>query len=294
MRTASCIAVLLAVLSMACAGANAAFLEDFDGAGTVPYTLTNSSGDPPAILTGGSTNTYARLVNLTGSNNNSIAFDEDPSTTGPSPAGMKLAFDFRMTDNAANDAAGGCCGSAADGVGIGIFATERYGASGAANPGAGDGGSAVPYDWERGGPFADAFSVGLRVFDKVDVVQVSWDDTMIAELDVQPMMDLNNNRWHRAIVDVKPDGANALVDVTLLEDINGPTSIHSVVTDLAVPGLDLASLPSYRVIAGGRTGGAFVDGDLDNIALVAVPEPTSLALLGLGGMLMLISRRRRS
>jgi hypothetical protein len=227
------------------------------------------------------------LVNLNASNNNSLAFDEDPSTTGPSPGGMILAFDFRMTGDDANNGAGGCCGSAADGLGLGLFATSTYGTTGGVNPGTGGAG-----DWERPA-FPDSFAVGLDVFQNIDVVSINWADTQIAEANVQPFMDLNNNLWHRAVVHVKPDGANALVDMLLLEDVDGLTQIHPVFSNLAVPGLNLAALPGYRLIAGGRTGGAFLNGDIDNIALEAIPEPGSLTLLGLGGLLLLVARRRQ-
>ena len=300
MRTATFVAVLLAVMGMACSDAFGSFVETFDGGGTVPWAFKSNSGTAPSLQVGGPTNTHARITNLNGSNNNSIAFDEDPLTTGPQAAGMRLAFDFRMTDDAANAAAAGCCGSAADGLGIGVFATARYGASGAINPGAGEGvgGSGVSdgitlfNDWERP-QFADAFAIGLDIFQNIDVLSINWADAQVAAIDVAPIMDLNNNVWHRALVNVKPDGANAKVDVTILEDVTGLTTIHSIATDVAVPGLNLAALPGWRVIGGGRTGGAFVEGSLDNIAVQAVPEPASVALLGLGGLLLLAARKRK-
>jgi len=105
----------------------AALIEDFDGGGSTPYTLTQSGGGPgPFIAAGGPSGNYIRLTSLTSSNMNSIAFDKDVSQTGATPNGLILQFDYRMTDNATNSAAGGCCGSAADGMRIGLFDASVY------------------------------------------------------------------------------------------------------------------------------------------------------------------------
>ena len=64
-----------------------------------------------------------------------------------------------------------------------------------------------------------------------------------------------------------PDGANAKVDVTILENVNGLTKIRSIAYGRCRPRARSGRLPGWRVIAGGRTGGAFVEGSLDNIAV---------------------------
>jgi len=265
----------------------ATMIEDFDGGGTVPYNLTNSTGSAASIAGPSLTGNYGRLTNLNGSNNNSIAFNEDPSQTGPAPYGVRLAFDFRMTDNAANAGAGGCCGSAADGLGIGMFATAAYGTTGGNNPAAAGG------NWERPA-FANAFAVGLDIFENIDVVSLNWNGTEVATADVESFLDLNNNIFHRAIVEVTPDGSNALVNMRILEDVHGNTVSHAIFTNQPVAGLNLSALPGYRVIAGGRTGGAFVAGDMDNISLssLPVPEPSAIVLVVLGGFTLLVVRRR--
>ena len=284
------------ILSLLCAVAltfvgvqssEAMIIEDFDGHSTTPYSFTNTSGAAPEVVTdGGPTGNYARLTSLSGSNNNSIAFDEEPSMTGPAPDGLRMAFDFSMSDDAANAAAGGCCGSAADGLGAGLYATAAYGTTGPNNPA--DGGAI----WERPAHPA-ALTIGLDIFRNIDVVNLNWDGAQIAEADVQPFLDLNNNILHRAIVTVLPNGSDASVSVQILEDVHGDTKIHDILSDVQAAGLDMANLPNYRFIAGGRTGGAFVDGHLDNIAVFAVPEPSSLTLIIFAGLALLGVRRRK-
>jgi hypothetical protein len=169
--------------------------------------------------------------------------------------------------------------------------TDTYGTSGGINPDL-EPGQPADADWERPN-FKDAITVGFDIFQNIDEVNLNVLGAEVAVVDVQPIMDLNNNTWHRAIVNFKPGGVNVLVDITLLEDVDSNTQIHPILVDHPVPGLDLGALPGYRLIAGGRTGGAFVDGDLDNIFFEAkVPEPTSIALLVIAGLSLLVRRRR--
>ena len=247
----------MALACLAAQPARAALIEDFDGGGSgTPYAFTNTSGSASQLVAYRvRAATWHGITNLDGSNNNSIAFDEEPTATGPAPGGIRMAFDFRMSTDAANTAAGGCCDSAADGMGIGLFATSVYGATGAANPATMGQGSDI---WERPA-FNSAFAVGLDIFQNIDQISLNWNGAEVANADVQSIVDLNNNVLHRAVVDITASGGDALVDMWVLEDIHGDTTPHQVFSGQLVSGMDLTALPGWRVIAGGRTGGAFVD-----------------------------------
>jgi hypothetical protein len=285
-------ALVSTILLLGSSLAQAQLIEDFDGNSNTAWSLTNSTGAAPSIKAGGPTGNFVRLANLSGGNNNSIAFDENLTVSGPMPFGFQLHFDFRMTDDAANATAGGCCGSAADGLGIGLFGTATYGASGATNP------ASSPTVWETPN-FPDSFTVGLDIFPLVDIVTVHLDGVEVGSADVQAFLDLNNGLFHRAMVTATPSGANALVDLTIIEDVNGAAIPHSVFSGLMVPGMDLAALTPSRLIAGGRTAAAFHEGDLDNISLSSnfaensfpIPTLSFWGILAMTLLLLLAGRR---
>lgn len=268
--------------------ANADLLEDFDGGGNTPYAVTSSSGDfTPMVMAGGPSGSFLRLTDLSGSNNNSVAFDENVSVTGPAPLGKILSFDFRISDNQANADAGGCCGSAADGFGIGYFGTPIYGATGPINPAEGD------VNWERPS-FPGGGMLGFDVFENIDVVTLNLFGAQVAEVDVQPIMDLNNNVFHRAELIALPDPADAnksVFDVIITEDFYGESPTEHVIMSVPTE-INLNNLPMNRVIAGGRTGGAFASIDIDNVHVFLVPEPNSIGLLMMATLGLLKLRRR--
>jgi len=272
------------------AGTQAMLVEDFDGGGTTPFAFQNNGGAPgPAVIGGGPTGSFARITYLSGGNNRSIAFDEEPSASGPAIQ-LDLSFDFRMTDDATNTASGGCCGFAADGLGIGLFDVGTYGATGPSNP------SVIAVKaWERPS-MGNAFTVGLDIFPGGggNNVTLNWAGAQVGDID--PGFSLNSNVFHRAHVRVTRNGTDADVNLSIIEDVHGAAIPHAVFANHFVSGMDLLNLFRYRLIAGGRTGGAWNEGDLDNISLAAVvPEPSTFLIWSLGLLgLAWYARRRRT
>jgi hypothetical protein len=261
-----------------CGAANAGLIEDFDGGGNTTYATTGIA----TLVSGAPGNGQAmRVARLQGGGWGTVAWDERADATGFAP-GIALEYDFRMTDDAANAAAGGCCGQAADGIGIGLFDTATYGATGASSPGGAN--------WERPS-FANAFTIGFDIYQNDDI-NLNWNGAQVIATPF-PFV-LNDNNWHRAEVTVWPSGGNASVDLTIVEDVNGSPVRHSVFTRQSVTGMDLSNLFNYRLIAGARTGGAWHDGELDNLVLSEIPEPSTAIVFGLLGLcgLALFARRR--
>ncbi len=265
--------VLLALGLVSTSRAAILLSENFDG-GSVNSTFTYTGASTANV--GGSHGNVAQLTTLTGSNNNSIAFN---SVTVPSTPVLRMGFDFFMSDDASNNNNGGCCGEAADGFAIGFFPNAAYGATGASNPST----SVSPFAWEDGVvPGVPALVLAFDIFE-ANNVSIGWNGNNL--VDTAMSFQLNNNAWHRAVMTITDVGANSLIDVS----IDG----NAIYTGIAAAGVDLDAIASnYRLIAGGRTGGAFVSTQMDNIVVEAVPEP-STALMGGVGLLALASRRRR-
>jgi len=275
-------AVFAVILLLSSGSVQAALIVDFDAPST-PYTIIQHGSAPgPAPTAGGPTGTYLRLTNDVHSQTNTLAFDEVPAFTGPQPGGIEMQFDYRMSEEATHT---GCCGQRADGFGVALMATALYGTSG---PGPGT----LP--WERPA-YPAAFGVGFDIFESPDfdsdVVTLNWGGVQIAQF-ATTGMHLNTGAFNQVNITVIPDGTNAKVSMTITEDIHGsPGAPLTMFTDVVIPGMDMYNLSSFRAVFGGRTGGAFVAADIDNINFQSIPEPMTIALFGFGGLALL--RRRR-
>jgi hypothetical protein len=273
------------------AGASTLLSENFDDGGGINsvFNFTNSSGQVPTMRGGGPTGNYARLTNLSTANINSLAFDLAPGSLGPE---FTVFVDFRMTSDADAAAAGNPFPQAADGLGIGLFDTSLFPATGPVNP---------LNIWEDPRVDAPAGSVmmGFDIFsftafggNNVRMTGLSGGDELLADLTVP--FSLNQNVFHQAQWSFTDVGTNALMSLTLVQDVNGIAIVHNLLSGILVPGLDLDTF-SGRLVLGGRTGAGFANGDVDNIRIEAVPIPPAALLLfsGLVGLIMVGRRDSR-
>lgn len=263
--------------------------ENFDDGGGVNsvFNFTNSSGQVPTMMGGGPTGNFARLTNLSTSNINSLAFDLAPGSLG---SGFTIFVDFRITSDADAVAAGSPLGQAADGLGIGLFDTSVFAATGPLNP---------LFSWEDPRSDAPAGSVmmGFDIFNftpfggnNVRMTGLSGSAELLADLTTP--FTLNQNVFHQARWSFTNEGTDAKMALTLVEDVNGTSTVHNLLSGILVPGLDLDTF-NGRLILGGRTGAAFANGDVDNIRIEAVPLPAA-AWLFASGLLGFIGISRRN
>lgn len=275
-----------AVLASLVAPAGSAMVleQNFDGGGlNSPFSLDTAVGGGAVaeLLPGGPTGSFARITHTTTSINRSIAFDLATLPSGTTA--LTLTLDFRLSDDATNNSTGGCCGDAADGIGIGFYPSAIYGTTGQSNPGG---------EWEQGG-HNGALKFGLDIFQANRVLVHNGNAVnggFLAE-NTNPGFTLNSNLFHRFVVTLSDAGSGALADVSIIEDVFGTAVNRPILDDVAIADFDLDTF-SHRVIVGGRTGGAWHNGDVDNVAMTAVPEPSSAALTLLG--MAFLTRRRRS
>ena len=230
--------------------------ENFDGGAlNSVYNLTTSGGGftPAVSPTGVAANANAlQITAAINSNNNSIAWNQVPSA--PVQA-FRLSFDFRQGADSA------------DGVGIGLFRTGTYGTTGGNNPAAGN------KNWENPasvGGFPNALTFGFAIYN-TDFIRMSGPaspGTALAQ--VQSPFTLGSNQFHRVIITGVTNGpSGTIVSMEVIRDVNGAAAHHQIFSNVLVPGFDLPN-ESFRVIAGGRTGGLNTRQDIDNVKLEVV------------------------
>ncbi len=253
-------------------------MENFDGTAvnsTYAFTQSNGTFVPAVTATGVSPQGNAARLTLSGSGNSntSIAWN----SVSANAKSVRLTFDFRMSADTS--------GENADGFAIGFFKTGTYGATGASNPGYS---TTAELNWENpnvGPGFPNAVAFGFDIYggtaegNTVRLTGPAAGTPLLAS--AVPTFQLNAGVFHRVIITAITNGsASTVFSLQLVNDVNGAATVTNLINNIVVPGFDITT-DTYRLIAGGRTGGSTVTTDLDNFTLqsttVLPPLPVILS-----------------
>ena len=233
--------------------------EDFDTPGTPSTTRQLGTAPGPAVLAGGPTGNFLRLINDGVNNNkNAIAFDQTGDGVNPSGS-VEIDFDVRFTEGSPPPA---------DGAAMVLIPTSTYGTSGDGPAGS------LPGPEEPNIPGAFAIGIDLHPAASVNDISVHWNGAEIANV-VMPNANLDwdagvFHRVHAKLTEGVGTGGDVAVTVTITPDIHGtPGTPYTPINNVTLTGM--GSLPDYRVEFAGRTGGLNVSMDLDNINVANGP-----------------------
>lgn len=221
--------------------------QDFDSVGGTNYVLTQAVNPPPPGPVLGTDGYAMRLIHDNANSNvNSMGFERAPDG-GVSESAI-VSFDFRGNDT-----------DPADGFSMMMLPTNNHGRSGAA-PTAGEKPN-VP----------NTLAVGFDFYPYwtgTNDVSLHWNGSELVTVNV-PGLDLNNGQFHRAEVSMVQVAGGSNVSISIIPDAHGtPGAPIPVVTNHFLAGV----FPyDYRAGFAGRTGGANMDIDLDNIASSELP-----------------------
>lgn len=236
-----------------------------------PSTLTQG-GDPPGPTIDGA----GKITLTTASNgqNNQIAFDR---TDAGSFAASNFAFTFRITAGST---------PTADGFSVGYYSTAAGGTTGAVPVFTGEEPNAAGLlgfafdtwnnDTDPGGDGTDLSQIALHYN---GAVVTAMDDTRLAIGAGGIGLAIDDGAIHSVTGTVNFGGG------TVTMNVDGQTVFNNV----AVPGL---SPYESRIVMAGRTGGENQLVEIDGLNVTFVPEPMSAMLAGLGGLALVLRRRR--
>ena len=235
--------------------ANAALLADFDGNGSFTDQAFKSA-PIGSVVEGGPTGSYYSLLNSIGDAGNHLAF---PATGTAGWQTATLSMDIRA-DNIS-----------ADGFGVGFVDVATHGNDLVRSGAGGRRGE------EERAAYSNSVGVGFRTFNGTNAT-VNYDGVESADA----VYNLPAGEWIPVEVSMTRSGDSANISAS----VNG----ESVFNDFALAGAP----DDFRIQIAGRTGGAAMDLDIDNVNLVTsqIPEPSGALLAGLG-LLALGARRKR-
>jgi len=254
--------------------------QDFDHPGT-NFGAFGDATAPVAAVTGNA----AQLTAQSNGQEGRIGFDG--TLTSSNVDFITGSFDFRADPvNPPNQADGFSLyfipTSGPDGQGT----SGDFSFSGAAELGQMDGALGIGFNIHAGGGSISDNSI-----------TIANDATELTEINAP--FDISTPEFHQALFRLDFLGSgDALLDLSLVEDINGsasgPSAEQVVFSDFNISGL---TPYDFRVGFAGRTGGQNALQQIDNINVSAqrVPEPASIAiwaLVGLAGLGISVLRRR--
>lgn len=262
----SCLVVLGSCLS-----SSAALLADFDGGG-VPYTegsVKTAAVNAGQVVAGGPSGSYYHLLDGDeGGAGNYVSVASAGSTANWVSA--TFTMDFRADR------------IQADGFSVGFLDTATHGATDVVRAG-----TTRLNEAEERGHYSNSIGVGFRTFNgtnaKVNYNGVEGSDAGYT---------LTATEWGSIEIQLDRDLAtgDVLLDATVFSGTGQSGTAGNVFTDFAIPGV---TMEEFRMQIAGRTGGAAMDLDIDNLNLsVTIPEPATSLLAGLS-LLALGARRRR-
>ena len=236
--------------------ANAALLADFDGNGS--YTEQAFKTAPiGSVRDGGPTGSYYHLTDgAQGDAGNHLSF---PATGTAGWQTATLTMDLRADR------------IQADGFGVGFVDVATHGNDLVRSGAGGRRGE------EERAAYSNSVGVGFRTFNGTNAT-VNYDGVESADAGYT----LPAGEWVSVEVSMTRSGDGANISASIAGE--------SVFTDFALAGAP----DDFRIQIAGRTGGAAMDLDIDNVNLVTsqIPEPSGALLAGLG-LLALGARRKR-
>lgn len=236
-----------------------------------PSTLTQA-GDPPGPTIDGA----GKITLTTASNgqNNQVAFNVSDAGTY---AASNFSFTFKITAGVGT----------ADGMSVGYYPTSTGGASGAVPAFTGEEPNAPGYlafafdTWNNDtDPGADGGDLSQIALHYNGAVVTAMDDTRLVLGGGGIGLAIDDGAEHNVTGTVNFAGG------TVNLSVDGNVVFNNVV----VPGLTPFE---SRIVMAGRTGGENELVEITGLNVAFVPEPMSAVLVGMGGIGLLLRRRRR-
>ena len=253
-----------------CLSSSAALLADFSGGG-LPYAEGGLRTAPilaGKVLSGGPSGDYYHLLDgAEGSAGNYVSVASGASTAGWQSA--TFTMDFRADR------------IQADGFGVAFLDSAIHGTSGVVKAG-----TTGASDVEERGQYSNSIGVGFRTFNGTNAT-ANYNGAQSADAGYT----LTAGQWGSVEITLDRDGnGDVLLNANTYSGTSQSGTASNVFTDYAIPGV---TMEEFRMQISGRTGGASMDLDIDNLSLIVnVPEPATSLLAGLSLLALGVRRRR--